>query len=213
MNLIKIADYDNNGLDLEQTLVKAETQELRIPNNLEIDQRLVKTEDWKKEKEMYPCRTGTFFAYESPNVPLGKKIEWEGYSVIVPKEFQGKKNIALVCNHPHFKLENKIFSSDKFTSIEIPIETGWYQPEDQFGFPTGKKYKDREDHLRFLWRYTGQPYLGLLVRRYFDFDDYGRRFVDAGVRPYVRFGVFGIKGDVTVPKHQHRWECLCGAKK
>lgn len=209
--LVKLTTYEK-GFELEQTVNEANKQGVRIPSSKEMSSRLVHSDVWKTEREMYICRTGTFMAYEKWDKPLGEKIEWEGFIVLVPKQFQGKKNIALVCNHPDFKLENKVFSSDKFKAIELPHEDGWYDTETEFELPTGEKKKYAENR-RYNCRYQNEKYIGLVLR-WDGGDDGDRRGVGCDGRPDGRCGVFGIKGNGKMPKppaHKHEWTCECGA--
>ena len=204
MQLEKIAQYDDGkGLMLGESIREAEKHKLRLPANLEIDNRIVNTDEWKKEKEVYPCRTGTFICYEKPDRAFNKTLEWEGYKVLIPKEFQGKAGIALVCNHPDFKLTGNIFSSNKFQAIELPRQDGWYDTEPRFGIPIGEK-KGYADNRRYLWQRDNEEYIGLLARRYCGFYVMCRRYVDAYYLPTFRHGVFGTAtGKFKLPKHKH----------
>jgi hypothetical protein len=106
MNVTKIAQYDDSqGLTIQESINAANQRKLRLLSNLELDHRLFLSDDWKKEKEMYPCWSGTFIAYEAPGVAFGKTVGFRDLVVSVPKQFQGRKDCVLVCNHPDFKLK------------------------------------------------------------------------------------------------------------
>ncbi len=65
MELQKIAQYDDNkGLTMQEALEAVAKRKLRLPTNLEIDARL-QGDEWKKEKQMYPCWTGTHIQYKA----------------------------------------------------------------------------------------------------------------------------------------------------
>jgi len=211
--VIRLADYENDdGLDFKDTIEKANKQNVRILSNLEIDKRL-KSGQWEKEKEMYPCWTGTLVVYEEPGKAFGKTVECEGLIFNIPKKFQGKKNMAIVCNHPDFVLkENTITPGKSAKCIPIPEKDGWYLPEKQFGIPNGEK-GNNDGHRSYLWRWSS-PFVGLVSRCCGGWGGWDRRVVDASYGPYGRRGVFGIKGKCSAPNHKHEWVCrICGEVK
>ena len=208
MDFVKISE----GLTLAQTVAEAGKRKLRLPSNLELDERLVKSDAWKSEKSMYPCRTGTLVVYEAWGKPFKSKLQWEGFTVLIPKKFQGKKNLALVCNHPDFQPKGTTFSSNKFTAMALPGEDGWYDPEPRFGLPMGER-KDYADSRRYLWRYQDDAFIGLVVRGYLVFLGDYRRDVVALRGPSRLYGVFGVAGKNKAVKHIHEWKCECGATK
>jgi hypothetical protein len=211
----KIAQFDDeNGLSFKDAIAEASKRKLRILSNLEVDERL-KGDQWEKEKEMYPCWTGTLIIYEKPGVPFGKVVEHEGLRALVPKEFQGKKDMAIVCNHPDFLSDGKDVAIGKGAKlVPFPKEDGWYLPDPEFGIPSLEKGED-DGKRRYLWRWTSQAHIGLVARHYYGFLDWFRRFVVADFGPGFRLGVFGAaSGKVTPPKHKHEWICRsCGVSK
>jgi len=188
----KIAQYDDDeGLALEAALAVIEKRGLRLPSNLELDKRLA-SDEWRKEKEMYPCWSGTLIAYKARGKPLGAAIEFEGLKVKVPRKWQAKKNVALVCDHPRFSFKDNEFSSKNFLLIPFPEKSGWFLPDAAFGIPNGEPDSSRNSKARYLWRSSGD-YVGLLVRGYVLFFGDDRRNVGAGGGPRLRFGVFGVE--------------------
>jgi len=186
----KIAQFDGGkGLNLEAALAVIEKRGLRLPSNLELDKRLNASEDWKKEKEMYPCWSGTFIAYKAPGKPLGDTVEFQGLKVKVPRKWQAKTNVALVCDHPKFSFKDNEFSSDNFLLIPFPEHDGWFLPDEAFGIPNGKPGDSKE--ARYLWR-RSEDYVGLVVRGYVVFLVVVRRAVSADGGPSGLFGVFGV---------------------
>ena len=210
MQLQKIAQYDGGkGLTFQEALAEAAKRKMRLPTNLELDERL-QGKEWEKEKEMYPCWTGTLIVYEAPGKPFGKTVEWEGLRVLVPKAFQGKKDMAIVCNHPGFLTDGKEIALGKEVKcIPIPSSDGWYLPEKQFGIPNGEKGED-DGKRRYLWRWS-HSYIGLVARWCDRWFDGFRRGVGCGEVPCRRLGVFGVPFNGKMPKHKHEWVCkTCG---
>lgn len=211
----KIAQFDGDkGLTFQEAIAKANKRKLRIPSNLEIDSRL-QGEEWKKEKEMYPCWTGTLIIYEAVGKAFGKTVEYQGLTFNVPKAFQGKKGAAIVVNHPDFILKDDVITPGKSTKcIPLPDDDGWYLPEPQFGIPNGSKGEDDGKH-RKLWRWQDKAYIGLVARCYGRWLGRYRRVVDAYYVPSSRLGVHGTAtGKVKPPPHRHEWICkTCGQEK
>lgn len=214
MELQKIADFDNNGLTMEDTIRALQKRRIEIAYTLHLDKRLVHSNQWEKEKEMYPCWCGPFMIYERPGVPFGAKVEWEGYTVLIPKKFQGMKDVALVSGILPLRMNGKTITSSKFQAVKIPINDGWYDINPKTGLPIGEK-KDYADNRRKWYRWQNQPRIGLLVRGYDDLVGGGRRGVVAFDWPDYRFGVFGVVGKGSRPaKCKHEWTCsICGAEK
>jgi len=213
MQIQKLAQYDDGkGLQFKEAIAEAAKRKVRLLNNLELDARL-QGEEWKQEKEMYPCWTGTLIAYEAPGKPFCKTVEYEGLTFNVPKQFQGKKGRTIVCNHPDFILKDNVITPGKSAKcIPIPEDDGWYLPEKQFGIPNGEKSSDN-GQTRYLWRWS-TPYCGLVARDYDWWDGRDRRDVGCDCGPSARLGVFGASGKYTVPKHKHEWVCkTCGEAK
>jgi hypothetical protein len=209
----KIAQYnDDKGLNFKDTIAEANKRKLRIPNTLELDVRL-QGEEWKKEKEMYPCRTGTMISYMAPGEALGKTIEFCGLKLQVPEEFRENREQAIVCNHPDFLLKDgTIILGKSAKCVPFPEEDGWYLQDKDFGIPGVQKSSDNRQG-RYLWR-RSESYIGLVARRCVRWGDDDRRGVSCRVGPGVRLGVFGVEGKYTIPKHTHIWDtCGCGAKK
>jgi hypothetical protein len=74
MEITKLAQYnDGKGLLTSQVFECAEKNHQRILTNLEIDERLVKTNRWESEKEMYPCWTSTHIKYDAKS---GEALVW-----------------------------------------------------------------------------------------------------------------------------------------
>ena len=231
-DIIKLARYDNGkGMTPHGAQAEAVLRKVRIASNLEIDLRL-QGEEWKTEKEMYPCWTGTLIVYEAPGEVFGKTIQFDSLTFNVPKKFQGLRDRAIVMNHPDFLLSGNILTPGK-SAVDIPFpgEDGWYLPEPQFGIPSPLGGKTSDDgNSRHLWR-RDEQYVGLVSRWYFRWDGWDRRGVDCYCRPGGRLGVFGTtSGNVKLPRtcsanrtgrtlaeprspHKHEWTCrTCGAE-
>lgn len=193
------------GLSMYEALQRAQQERFRIPSSKEHSQRLVHTDIWKSEKEMYTCWTGTFAAFNRPSVPFGKTWEWEGLKVNIPKEFQGKSDIVLLCNHPDFTLSgNTITFGKSVKSQSVPPCDAWHDPDPEFEFPTGES-KDYDERRRYLYR-LNSGYAGLVARGRVWYGG-GRRNVGCYYQPSDRLGVFGVP--LNAGKHKHEWETKC----
>ncbi len=118
--------------------------------------------------------TGTFIAYEAPDVPLGDRIlgGWmalvgarvEGFEIgfDVPAEFRGKTNCALVVEHPDFELVD--LGGNRFevrplegsvSLVEVfPAENNvYYECDARFGIPVGAR--SGVDTSKYLARADG----------------------------------------------------------
>ena len=215
MSIEKIAQYDDDrGLPMLEAIREANRKGLYIPSSKELSERLVNSDLWKSEKEMYPCRSGTLCIYETKDTPFGKTVEWEGLVANIPKKFQGQSNMVILCNHPDFFLkENTITLGKSAKIIQMPKIDDWYDTDPIFEFPIGEK-KEYANSRRRLYR-RDSPYIGLVSRDYYGGFVYGnRRYVFCGYLPSGRLGVFGVKGKPV--KHKHEWETtckICGVKK
>ena len=152
-----------------------------------------------------PVWTGTLLIYEAPGRAFGETLVyvWEHtvqYSISfnIPDEFRGRKDCALVVQHPDFDLlptgpnsyrlnvtdVNMIHLIEKF-----PSTGGKYPHEEQFRIPVQSASSSNDQ--RWFWRVVGSCYIGLVVR----FDDvvYYRRYVDAVDRASGEHGVAVIK--------------------
>jgi hypothetical protein len=167
-DFVRIAEYDGGkGLSMIDSINAANQRNLRILSNPELDYRLVDSDEWKKEREMYPCYSGTFIAYEAPGIAFGKTISFSGLVVNVPKQFRDRKDCALVCNHPDFILKDNVFTLGRSAKcISFPSSDGWYIPESEFGIPNGDKTNSLNKAARYLWR-RNSSFSGLVAR-----DDY-----------------------------------------
>jgi len=209
MQVERLAQYDDDkGMTFQDAIAAAQKQSVRILSNKEIDARL-QGDDWKQEKEMYPCWTGTFIAYPAKGQPFGKTVEYKGMTFNVPRKFQGKKDRAIICNHPDFILKGNIITPGKSARcIPFPQKDGWYVPDVASEVPSGGG--SSVGTARYLWRWS-TPYCGLLARRYYGLGGRNRRGVVAGCGPGSRLGVFGVKGTFKMPEHKHVFKCECGA--
>lgn len=214
MNTVKIAQYDNGkGLTAKQAVDTANQKKIILLTNKDFDQRLVKTDTWKSEKEVYPAWTGTQVAYAKKNEKVDKFIEYTDSETKIRYVFeagdaQGEKNVILAINHG-FTQDGKpliTYNKDgentvlvqiaKEGKIDIvpnfPTSDNWYLTDSKFGIPVGESVGSSNDDARYLWR-LDKGYVGLLARGDYDLDFDGRRNVDADDQPSVRFGVLGIE--------------------
>ena len=203
----KLAQYDNNkGLTQVKAIATANDKGVRILSNKEFDQRLVLSDTYKSEREVYPAWTGTLVAFKGEGAKLGDVVEYTSkgitYILEVPKEYQNEKNAILVVNHGFIDGKAIIVPSEKGSTItyeitdksqiallqNFPTSDGWYSADSKFGIPIGNEISSDNSDTRYL--YKVQNYVGLLARGLSILVSYGdRRYVYADYRSSLRFGV------------------------
>lgn len=223
--IISLAQYDHKqGMTQPQAISQANQRRIVLLSNKQFDERLVTTNTWKSENEVYPAWTGTHITFDKGK--LGSTVVYVDpdtnqrhvFDVKANKpEAVGEKNMALVINHgftpagkPTFELiedgkdyQVQINDSSQLKMIAIPTKD-WYLTDAEFGIPTGEKVSSNLDDARCLYRV--ETYSGLLARvNVLDDYDY-RRFVNAGFQPSVRLGVMGettttgVNGEANVAR-------------
>ncbi|MGI0134135.1 MAG: hypothetical protein ACREBW_04170, partial [Candidatus Micrarchaeaceae archaeon] len=131
-----------------------------VPSNMQVDGPILRRElhEW--------IRTGTLTVYEKPDRKLGETIEFQGIIFKVPKEHQGRKNIALSINLApgSFTFEDGIITPKGVHVTEnLPKEDGWYLT-DAWGIPTGEEVDPSNPEARYFYRRDGKAYIGSVVR-------------------------------------------------
>lgn len=215
MNSIKIAQYDNcRGLTARQTVDTANHRKAVLRTNKDFDLRLVKTDTWKSEKNIYPVWTGTQVAYAKKNEKIGNFIEYTDSKTGIRYVFEagdakGEKNVIIAINQGFTQGAKSGISCDTslityvgdggnnvFVRIAeeakadiltgFPKSDNWYLADRKFGIPVGEKADSSKEETRYLWRLDG-AYVGLLARSY-HIGVSGCRDVLATFRPSNRFG-------------------------
>jgi hypothetical protein len=189
----------SNGVPMEEALAKADEAGADIASNKRLSKALVGSEEWRSISEVLACWSGTMTAYDKPDKKLGKAIEYTDsetgtrYVFPVPEEHQGKKNVVLVAEHPHFTLETDgktrvVQAKEVGVVSEFPVASeNWHLGDAKYDIPTGKKVDARDEAARCLWRIDKR--VGLVARGdYFSGYD-GRRSVDLVNRASSVFGV------------------------
>ncbi|MFH1306960.1 MAG: hypothetical protein ABIH83_04900 [Candidatus Micrarchaeota archaeon] len=166
--IIRLSNYGIKGLTVLDAVRLANKKKVRILNNKEFDNRLVLTDEWEKEKKIYPAWTGTFIAYEKKDKKLNSTIERtvlksnQKYIFEVPPDAQNQKNIILAIDHgfdekgnPIFELKddgkNILVVVNDLSKIKIienfPTTLGPYSHESQFGIPVGNSiHQNKKQH-------------------------------------------------------------------
>ena len=103
----------HSALNLFEALALAQREgKLIVPNDIH-DRILMETTNNQYFSQNYALWTGTLVIYGAPNKPFGEQVvsRWKDdnyvkYSISfnVPKQFRGKKNCALVVEHPDFEI-------------------------------------------------------------------------------------------------------------
>ncbi len=162
---------------------------LIVPNSFH-DRILTETREYKYFRQNYlGVWTGTLIVYEKPDIPFGEQVVFQGITFIVPEQFRGKTNCALVVEYPDFELANnrdkiKVLGEQNVHKVEhFPRESGAYYYDETFRIPVGDKLETEkvDNTMRGLYRVDSNYYIGLLIRGSFDL----------GIR---RQGVLAING-------------------
>jgi len=208
------------GLSAPKVIELANNLGLVLAPNREFDRRLVKTDIWMEEREIYETWSGTLGAYGRIDSKLGQFIQyWDDehgvrYTFEVPVEARGEKNVILAINHG-FTAERKPLIAyrkdgrDRFF-VEIadigmikilerfPTSDGWYLANNRFRIPLGKKARSGDLDARRLSRLDG-PYIGLAVRDD-GFTFYDRRYVRLWWNPSYKLGALAWKIGASAPE-------------
>lgn len=220
-SIVRIAQYDGNrGLKQRQAVETANQRRLNLAPNTEFDRRLVKTDTWRSEKEVYPAWSGLMAAYEAPNKKMERFVTYTDpntditYAIEANPKAIGAKNLALAVNHlvdaqsrPLIEYEDK---GDKNVLVKVepsklkiveafPTKDGWYIPELEFGIPVGKEVSADNPDARYLVRVDDGSYVGLAARGYvYILYNYRRDVYLVGL-PSYRAGVLGISTGAQAP--------------
>jgi len=197
---------ERRGLTQKGAILRANKMGACILSNKEFDRRLVLSDTWKSEDEVYPAWTGTLVAFKEKDAKLGDVVKYTGsgttYIFEVPKEYQNEKNAILVINHgfladgsalilPNEKGREITYDITDKSQIALlqnfPSSNGWYNAGNTFGIPLGAEIPQSKTNARCLYRV--QNYVGLLTRG----DDFNGNHdhceVFACDQPSDRFGV------------------------
>ena len=214
----KLAQYDNSkGLTQKEAISTANRMNSRILTNKEFDGRLVLSDTWKSEREVYPAWSGTLVAFKGKDEKLGDVVKYTDsqtnttYLFEVPKEYQKERNAILVVNHGFLASGDALIVPNEKGSIvtydisdksqvalllNFPSSDGWYSADNKFGIPLGAGISSSNTDARYL--YKVQNYVGLLARYYLIFGGDYRGDVGANGLPSLRFGVLISTEDAKV---------------
>ncbi len=190
------------GLPFDEGLRVAEQGRRVIASNLRLHRALT-TKEWKAISEVFACHAGTMVGFVEPGERLGEVIigidsvtgvEWP---FLVPKEFRGMKDCAIVVEHPYYNIEPKgnerivRAESGKVEVVEdLPPKTGYYLIDPDHGIPQGKAVEPKDG---VDWAYLARvpKRVGPAWRGGYDggLGDYVGRGVGLGDGPSSGFGV------------------------
>ena len=201
MNMITVY----NGLNVFEALALANREgALIVPNSIH-DRILTETNNPVFFKNSFVW-TGTLVIYEAPGRVFGETLiyAWEQnnvqYSISfnVPDKFRGRKDCALVVQHPDFDLLPTGPNSYRLNVTDVnmlhliekfPSTGGTYPYEEQFRIPVQSTSSSNDQ--RWFWCVVGSCYIGLVVRG--GDNVYVRRLVNAGDWASYERGVAVIK--------------------
>jgi hypothetical protein len=220
-NVVVLAKYEGGkGLTQVEAIRLANKRKLAIVPNTELNRRLVLTDTYKGEKDVYPAWSGTLAANAEPGKKLGKYIKYTDkgitYVFEVPDVFKNEKDCILAINHgftkrgaplivPNEDGKRIVFTFAKGAKIELvenfPAKDGWYAADAKFGIPIGEQVDSSDPEARYLSR-TGK-YAGLLARGVGLGGYADRRDVGADRAPSFRFGVLAWENAVPLTEGPH----------
>jgi hypothetical protein len=196
------------GAPMEDTLRRADEAGLVIASNRRLSRALYGRFEWRDVIEAFPCRSGTMVAYEKPDKALEKYIRFTdpntglNYNFIVPREHRGKKNVALVAEHPDFHIEkdahDRLILADKVDVVErFPSSReGWFFGDEKHDIPQeSRSVNVTGPSGRHMFRM--EKGVCMVVRGY----DCGYHFqyIDLSGWPSIGFGVAVEATGVTLP--------------
>lgn len=159
---------------MEEALMAADASGLVIASNKRMSEALIGSGEWRGISDVLACWTGTMAGYDKPDRKLGKTIEYEDpatgfrYVFPVPYEHVGKRNVALVAEHPGFILvrdgKYRVVQATDVGAIErFPAsDGGWFIGDPRHDIPKGDIVDCGHRGGRFLWRIEKR--VGLVAR-------------------------------------------------
>ncbi len=195
----------SEGVPMEEALRRTDEAGLVIAPNIRLSNALIGSDEWRSIRAVFACWNGTMTGYEKPDQKLGKAIEYTDsetgirYVFPVPQEYQGKKNIVLVAEHPDFTLETdgktRVVQAKEVGIVsKFPVASeNWYLGDSKYDIPTGKKVSGDNAYARYLFRIEKR--VGLIARGYdnncgdYHWYDGDRRGVNLDGRPSLGLGV------------------------
>jgi hypothetical protein len=186
------------GVPMEEALRKADDLGLVIASNKRLSQSLIGNHEWRSVKGAFGCWTGTIAAYDKPDQKLGKNIEYQDpdtgirYVFPVPEEHIGKKNIALIAEHPNFSLEadgkTRVVRATEIDIItEFPVSNHWYIGDPKHDIPAGNIVTYQDPGALALHRI--EKNVGMVNRLYDDRNGNDKRCIYLNSGPSWNFGV------------------------
>jgi len=168
------------GLTFFEALALARREGRIIASNIVHDRILTKTKDQKSLEQFYPYGvwTGTLVIYEVPDKPFREQVIFSPFSAenlsytitfIVPKQFRGKINCALVVEHPDLEVVDLGNNQFEFVASNIKLIEGFRSretyrlKEEEYGLPTGESIAYSISDSGYLWL-VHQSYIGPVQR-------------------------------------------------
>ena len=206
---------DDAGLPQFWALAIANHNYSRIVFNKEFDKRLLESNKWKSEPEIYPAWTGTYVVYTERDMPFGESVRCidsntlTSYNFDVPEKYQDKRNAILVVQHGFSSNGRKIITMEEdgnevhvkianqnniILLPNFPEYSGWYKADNEYGIPLGTVVSKKDSSARYLLR--GTQYCGFLARIDYIVGDV-RKIVYASFSQSAHFGVLTTKDEAA----------------
>ncbi len=164
--------------------------------------------EWRDIIDAFPCRSGTMVAYEKPDKALESRIRFTdpntglNYDFMVPREHWGKKNVALVAEHPDFHIEkdghDRLILAEKVDVVErFPASReGWFFGDEKHDIPQDSRHVNPTGPSgRHMFRM--EKGVCMIVRGYDC--GYHSQYIDLSGWPSIGFGVAVQAAGMTLP--------------
>ena len=184
----RIIATSSKGLTFENTILRVNSENLIMVPNSEFDRRLVLTDLWKREKQLYPARTGTglfygknrdgFIIYKDEKtgityrtrIPIHELNNWsdEKSAIIIEQGFTNEKKPKI---HVEVDGKNRIVHLDEASIIVIHnfLTKCGVGLINAYGIPIqgipAETTENNNGEARYLWRIS--DWIGLVGRSYF----------------------------------------------
>ncbi|MFN7991631.1 MAG: hypothetical protein U0R44_05730 [Candidatus Micrarchaeia archaeon] len=198
----------DRGVPMEEALRRVDEAGLVMASNKRLGRALFGNYEWHAISDALPCWSGTMVAYDKPDKALGKVIRFTdpntsmNYEFMVPREHWGKKNVALVAEHPEFTIIteglDRLVVADGVDAIErFPLSReGWFFDDEKHGIPLESRpaHPDGPSARHMTRNETGVCLVARGNER-----GYHPRHVDLSGWPSIGFGVAVQAANMTLP--------------
>ncbi len=201
----------SEGVPMDEALRIAEEKGCALASSKALSGVLIGSGAWKGVREAFGCWSGTLIGYDRAGKELGERIVYTDpktylrYVFPVPEEHRGKRDVALVAEHPDFVLvkdgNERVVQAKRVDWVAaFPSRygnSGWHVCDSRHDIPRGQEVAASHENARFLTR--EHAHVGLVprisgswlanLRAGFDLS----RMISGVSRPSYRLGVLAIQ--------------------